>query len=170
MQLKELADKLKSIRAEIKALLEAMKPLAGQNKDAKESDRKKLEELIAELEKTANDAREVENTQLNERIKELETDVNDLKVILAFPAGLTASEKSDLRNSLKSKTSQLALLRVKRGTDFRGLLNTKEIKRIGKLIEEAKKEVEKKKKAAALATAALKVADVALTILGKLPI
>jgi hypothetical protein len=146
-----------------------MKSAVSQDKDAKEADRKKLKRLIAKLEKTTNDAREVENTQLKERIKELETDISDLRMILAFPEGLSPSAKRDLRNTLKSKTAQLALLRVKLGTDFRGLLNVREIKKIARLIKEAKKEVEKKKRAAALASAALKIADAALTILGKLP-
>ena len=93
--------------------------------------------------------------------------ISNLKAILTL-GDLTDQEKQEVKNTLRVTQARLLRLRNKVATDFSGLLTKPDVERITKLMEETQEAVRNKKTAAALASTAQTLIDVALSVAGKI--
>jgi hypothetical protein len=167
MSLESTAKDLKKITEDLKKIFDIFKEVSEQRKKVTTAQKKELSALTKLLEKTLNEARTAESERLQEEIKKHDNSISNLKAILTL-GDLTDQEKQEVKNTLRVTQARLLRLRNKVATDFSGLLTKPDVARITKLMEEAQKAVRNKKTAAALASAAQTLIDVALSVAGKI--
>ena len=99
-------------------------------------------------------------------IKELEKMVKQLESALAT-SGLPRSARAELQALKRKKRAQLVRLLTRESMDFGGILTSTQVERIKEVLKRAKQDVARKKKAAAFLATVIEVADISLSIVGK---
>ena len=163
MSLTTTINKLKSVANDAKDLFDKLKDLADKGKEATKTQKDNIERLASKLDtESRNAARE----RLKADIEQLSDIIERNERILAVP-GLSRNARDAVRADKVRKLAKRARLRATLGTDFAGILNANEVKKIVELVAKAKKEVRIKKFAADFLDSAVKIADLALRIAGK---
>jgi hypothetical protein len=112
------------------------------------------------------EASQLAKQQRRERIEELEKSVEQLEGALATP-GLPTSTRTQLQALKRRKRAQLVGLLARESMDFGGILTVTQVERIKDVLTRAKRDVATKKKAAAFLGTVMEVADISLSIVGK---
>ena len=112
------------------------------------------------------EASQLAKEQRREQIKELEKMVKQLESALATP-GLPGSARAELQALKRKKRAQLVRLLARESMDFGGILTATQVERIKEVLKRAKQDVARKKKAAAFLATVIEVADISLSIVGK---
>ena len=102
----------------------------------------------------------------HKEIDELTQLIKDIELALATP-DLDEDVRNDLKDLRRRRRAKLVRLQIRLGMDFSGILTPKQIQEIQEVLKRAKADVAKKKKAAAFLATIMKIADVALGVLGK---
>jgi hypothetical protein len=164
MSLEGTIQKLKGISDEAKELFEVLRDLAKQQKDVTAKQKDKIKKLVDRLDKTSREAARERRRAEIQRLTEV-IEAHDLS--LTVP-GLSSAAREAIRADRVAKLARRARLRAQEGTDFGGILTAREAGKIVDVAEKARKEVRTKKRAAAFLESTVKIADLALTIAGKL--
>lgn len=167
MSLESTIKELKSVAAEAEELFDAFKDLVGNDVDQEidEEQKKAFEKLIAKLETKADEGY---RAWRDDQIKNLEKSVRRSERVLAGGMNLSESTRETIESRLMTKRARLARLSGDAATDFGGILTTEEAVELEVVIEEARKEVQRKKKLAAFLSSLDKIVDTALSLAGKL--
>jgi Spy/CpxP family protein refolding chaperone len=167
-QKKELREKVEGVAEDAKKLIKILQSTAKKDKDAilskKELD--SIRRLIERSEDAMSDAKLKAKAMRHKEIDELTQLIKDIELALATP-GLDEDVRNDLKNLRRRRRAKLVRLQIKLGMDFSGILTPKQIQEIQEVLKRAKADVAKKKKAAAFLATIMKIADVALGVLGK---
>jgi Spy/CpxP family protein refolding chaperone len=167
-QRKELREKVEGVAEHAKKLIKILQSSAKKDKDAilskKELD--SIRRLIERSEDAMSDAKLKAKAMRHKEIDELTQLIKDIELALATP-GLDEDVRNDLKNLRRRRRAKLIRLQIKLGMDFSGILTPKQIQEIQEVLKRAKADVAKKKKAAAFSATIMKIADVALGVLGK---
>lgn len=167
-QKKELREKVEGVAEDAKKLIKILQSTAKKDKDAilskKELD--SIRRLIERSEDAMSDAKLKAKAMRHKEIDELTQLIKDIELALATP-GLDEDVRNDLKNLRRRRRAKLVRLQIKLGMDFSGILTPKQIQEIQEVLKRAKADVAKKKKAAAFSATIMKIADVALGVLGK---
>ncbi len=155
---------LKKVSGEAKAILDVLRELAKDSKKVTQAQKSKITGLAKQLGKATSDA---VKAQRDEEIAALKAAVKDLSNSLAIP-GLPRSPRDSLRKMRVSKNARLARLSAKKATDFTGVLTKTHAEKLDKLVKAVKKDTAAKQFASAFLEGVVKIADLALTIAGKL--
>ncbi len=161
-----LIDTVKSIGADASKLVNVLTAKAAENADLTATERKAIEKLVKQSEAAMSEASQLAKKQRREQIKELEKMVKQLESALATP-GLPDSARSDLQALKRRKRAQLVGLLTRESMDFGGILSVTQVKHIEDVLKRAKKDIAQKKKAAAFLGTVMEVADISLSIVGK---
>ncbi len=164
MSLTTTINKLKSIADDAKDLFDKLKDLADKGKDATKAQKDNIERLAIKLD---TESRIAASERLNAEIEQLTDIIDRDNLILGIP-GLSRTARDAVRADKVKTLARRARRRASLGTDFAGILNSNEVKKIVELVVKAKKEVKMKKFAADFLDSAVKIADLALSIAGKI--
>lgn len=164
MSLDGVIKKLKDIADEAKQLFELLKNLAEQQENATAGQKDKIKQLADKLDTAS---REAARERRRAEIQQLTEVIEAHELTLTVP-GLSSSAREAIRADRFAKLARRARLRAQEGTDFGAILTSREVEKIVDLVKKARREVRTKQRAAAFLESAVKIADVALTIAGKL--
>ena len=93
--------------------------------------------------------------------------IADNDVVLQV-SGLSKATRDAIKADRMAAVARRGRLNAQAGTDFGGILTKTVTEELAAVLKKARQEVKKKKKAAAFLQSAVKVADLALRIAGKL--
>ena len=161
-----IIDQVKSIGEDASKLVGVLTAKAAANEDLTKSELSTIDALIKRSEAALTEASQRAKEVRREQIKELEKMVAQLESALATP-GLPASARADLQALKRRNRAQLVGLLARESMDFGGILTVTQVEHIKDVLKRAKKDVAQKKKAAAFLGTVMEVADISLSIVGK---
>lgn len=164
---KNVVEEVSSIGKDAEALVAELQPKAQQDKNLTQAELKKIDKLVKRSEAAMSAANVRAKETRKAQIAELEKLVKSIDLSLSTP-GLTQTTINDLKKLKRNKLAQLTRLEGRAALDFGGLLSPTEIKEIATVLQQAKKAVASKKKAAAFLGSILKIANFAISIVAKL--
>jgi hypothetical protein len=167
MSLADTKNTLESLAAEAKQLKEKLEGLNG-SADTSDADKSKLDGLFAKLAQQIAAAASPEAAEARQtRMQQLDEAIKHIELVLASPA-ISLDTRDVLKEEREDKLVERARLAGEAGTNFSGVFPAEELADVKQKLLDAQREVQDKKKVAAGIEAALAVADVALTVAGKL--
>ncbi len=158
---KTTVEKLKELSADAQALIAALLPKAATNADLTAKELKLVTKLIDRADALRTTADGELKAQQAQEIQDLQTAIGQLDAALAVP-GLPAATREALKTLQRSKRGRLGWLQTQVAMDFGGILSAQEVTEIATLIQDTRKAVAQKKKAATHLALVMKVADVGL--------
>jgi hypothetical protein len=161
-----IIEAVKAIGEDAADLVALLSRKAADNADLSKRERVAIEELIARSEVVLNGASRIGKQRRREQIGSLEKLLKRLESALATP-GLPADARRDLQRLKRSKRTQLVGLLSRESMDFGGILSVTQVEKIREVLTRAKQDVARKSKAAAFLGTLLEVADISLSIAGK---
>ena len=164
MSLEPSIAKLREIAKDARSLFEVLMELAGLGKKTTAIHRRKIERLAERLDTTS---REASRDRRQQEIRELEGVIRAHECTLGVP-GLPHSAREAVRADLIRKKARKTRLFNQEATDFGGILTGAEVERIVELTVRAEKEVEQREFAAEFLDLTFRIADLALSLAGRL--
>jgi len=161
-----LVDQVKAIADEASNLVSVLTTKVAANADLTSEELKAIDKLVKQSEAALSEASQLAKKQRRVQIAELEKLVKQLEGALATP-GLPGSARTELQALKRRKRAQLVGLLARESMDFGGILTVTQVERIKEVLKRAKKDVAQKKKAAAFLGTVMEVADISLSIVGK---
>ncbi len=161
-----LIDQVMSIGEDAASLVDVLTTKAADNADLTPGELAAIDKLVKQSEAALSEASQLAKKQRREQIKELKKMVKQLESALATP-GLPLTARTELQALKRRKRAQLVGLLARESMDFGGILSVTQVERIENVLKRAKKEVAQKKKAAAFLGIVMEVADISLSIVGK---
>lgn len=166
MNATQLVAELSAIAKAGQTLVEKLKPAAEARGSTPTAQRSALNALIKRAEKAEAAGKKLATDRVEAQIKVLGTQIDSLSSALTITS-LSSSTKNTLRARRRSLRAKRGRLNAKLATDFSGVLNATEAKQLAKLLRNARAAVARRKKAAQTLEAAMGIADLAITIAGK---
>jgi hypothetical protein len=161
-----LIDTVKSIGDEASRLVSVLTTKAAENADLTSRELKAIDKLVKQSEAALSEASQLAKKQRQVQIAELEKMVKQLESAIATP-GLPRTARADLQALKRRKRAQLVGLLARESMDFGGILTATQVEHIRDVLKRAKKDIARKKKAAAFLATVMEVADISLSIVGK---
>jgi len=161
-----LIDQVKSIGEDASNLVDVLTAKAAANADLTSQELAAIDTLVKQSEAAMSEASQLAKQQRRERIEELEKMVEQLEGALATP-GLPTGTRTELQALKRRKRAQLVGLLARESMDFGGILTVTQVERIKDVLARAKRDVATRKKAAAFLGTVMEVADISLSIVGK---
>ena len=155
---------LRKIAEDARSLFEALMDLAGLGEKATGKQRRRIRGLAKKLDTVSLEA---SRTRRRKEIRKLEGVIQAHEITLDVP-GLPRSAREVVRSDLIRKKARRTRLFNQGATDFGGILTLSEVERIVELTTRAEKEVERKEFAAEFLDLTFKIADLALSLAGRL--
>lgn len=166
MSLEDSIAKLREVGADAKALFDVLKDLADQDRDARKTEKDKITGLVRKLDTmTRKAARERRSAEVEKLTELIDAGEGALSI-----TGLSSSTRDTIKAELIRLRARRTRLRNLDATDFGGILKAEEVRQLEDLVKAARKEVQRKKLAAAFLGSVFKIGDLALTMAGKLAI
>ncbi len=163
---KDVIAEVSSIGKDAQALVAELQPKAQQGKDLTAAEKKKIAGLVKRSTEAMKAAETRAKKRRQDQIAELGKLLDSIKLSLGTP-GLSETAIKDLKQLRRNTRAKLVRLETRAGLDFGGILSAAEIKAIEAVLKEAKNAVERKKKVAAFLGSLIKVANLAISIVGK---
>ena len=161
-----LIDQVKGIAEDAARLVDVLATRAAADADLTPRELAAIDDLVTRSEAALSEASQVARQRRREQISELEKIVKQTESALATP-GLPASARAELQALKRRKRAQLVGLLARESMDFGGILSVAQVRRIEEVLRRARHEVARKKKAAAFLGIVLEVADISLSIVGR---
>jgi hypothetical protein len=164
MNLKQSVAALKAVSKDASSLKNALQTLAQAGKNATATQKSNLKSLATRLGAAAKDgARERRLAEIGQ----LSTTIKSHETSLSVP-GLPSAIRRSIRSDLTALKARRVRLNARLGSDFGGVLTAAQIRRMDALVKKVKQDTAQKKAASAFLEGAEKIADLSLTIAGKL--
>ena len=167
MKVEQLTKELTRIGDAAKKLAEGLKGKAEAKERVTNQQKTALGELVRRTANATEEARTLASADMRRRIKDLGAQIERAEAALSI-SGLEKSTRDILRARVRNLRAQRVRLNAQLGTDFAGLLTATKAREIEKLLARAKQEVKRKQKAAEAVETAMDMAEIAITIGGKL--
>ena len=165
-RIRNVIAEISSIGKDAQALVAELQPKAQQGKNLTLAELKKIDALVKRSEAAMSAAEERAKKGREAQIKELDKLVKSINLSLGTP-GLSQRAIDDLKQLKRNKLSQLVRLKARAALDFGGILSPAEIQEIAGVLKEAKAAVARKKKVAGFLGSIVKIANLAISIVGK---
>lgn len=159
--------KLTDVVNKARSVVEGLQKKAEQNDIISASERRAIEAVVNSSVGIMGDVRKRAKERRTQRIKELEDLIKMNKSALTI-SGLTVKMRNSIKSKLNSQQSELLRISNSAAMDFRGILSEREVKRIENMLENARKDVQSKQKAAAFLGTMLNIANTAHKFVGKI--
>jgi len=159
-------EEVSSIGKDAQALVAELQPKAQQGADLTNAELKKIDRLVKRSEAAMSAAEVRAKERRKAQISELDKLINNITLSLGTP-GLSQTAIDDLKRLKRNKLAQVVRLKTRAALDFGGILSPAEIKDIATVLKQAKADVAAKKKAAAVLGSILQIANLAISIVGK---
>jgi len=164
MSLEAHVETLKSVADDAKAIVKEMQSLAADAKKVTKAQKSRIARLASKLDDAAKQgARERRARDIKALTEFIETHEMSLSVV-----GLPKSVRDEIRADLMAKRARRARLRAQEATDFGGIQSKSKATELDALVKAVKRDTAKKQLAQAFLTSVVKIADVAITIAGKI--
>ncbi len=164
---RSIVDTIRDIAGDAQDLVDLVTPKAAVDDTLSASELASISKLVKRAETALSDASVRAKQSRQQEIKELEKLVKSFTTALGVP-GLSASARDNLKAIRRNRRAKLLRLQTQAAVDFGGILKPDEIKEIETLLKAARRDVARKKKAAAFVSTLLQIADKALIIAGKI--
>lgn len=163
-ELEEALDTLRAIAAEARELAAGIAAAAEAGEEAPAPHLESLRGLAERFDRTA---RLAARERRRREIRRLSAVISAHESTLAL-AGLSSDTREALRAQLVASRARRSRLRSQDATDFDGLLSAEEVEALEGLVERARDEARERAVAAAWLDVAYDMADLALTVAGRL--
>lgn len=162
-----LIEVVKSIGQDAADLADILSRRAAADADLTKRERTAIETLIARSQSAMTEASALAKERRREQIGELEKLIKSLESAIAN-LGSQPEARRELQALKRSKRAQLVGLLTRESMDFGGILTVTQVERIRDVLTRAKRDVARRKKAAAFLSTLMEVADLSVSIVGKL--